>query len=86
MKKKPKIFTSRCKEHKLVKSEALSSSFNDSGSCGLGESQSSNGDLGNIKESNVISHSANNDGNSVSKAIKNIGEMSSRVDWFAYLF
>jgi hypothetical protein len=55
----------------LVKSEALSSSFNDSGSCGLGESQSSDGDLGNIKDSNVISHGANNDGDSISTAIKN---------------
>jgi hypothetical protein len=54
----------------LVKSEALSSSFNDSGSCGLGESQSSDGDLGNIKDSNVISHGANNDGDSISTAIK----------------
>ena len=67
MKKKPKIFTSRCEKHKLVKSEALSSSFNDSGSCGLGESQSSDGDLGNFKESNVISHSANHDGDPVPK-------------------
>lgn len=55
----------------MVKSEALSSSFNDSGSCGLGESQSSDGDLGNIKDSNVISHGANNDGDSISTAIKN---------------
>ena len=54
----------------MVKSEALSSSFNDSGSCGLGESQSSDGDLGNIKDSNVISHGANNDGDSISTAIK----------------
>ena len=54
----------------MVKSEALSSSFNDSGSCGLGESQSSDGHLGNIKDSNVISHGANNDGDSISTTIK----------------
>jgi len=53
----------------LIKSEALSSSFNDSGSCGLGESEGGDSDLGNLKESNVISHSANNDGDSISIAI-----------------
>ncbi len=53
----------------MIKSEALSSSFNDSGSCGLGESESGDGDLGNLKESNVISDSANNDGDSISIAI-----------------
>lgn len=50
----------------MVQSEALSTSFNDSGSCGFGESESSHGELGHFKESNVVSHSANNDGDSVS--------------------
>ena len=58
--------TGRCLEHELVKSEALSSSFNDSGSCGLSEFEGSDGELGDLNESNVISHSANNDGDSVS--------------------
>jgi hypothetical protein len=60
------IFTGGCKEHELVKSEALSSSFNDSGSCSFGESQGSDGELGDLNQSNVISHSANNDGDSIS--------------------
>jgi hypothetical protein len=64
---KKQYITGGCKEHELVKGEALSSSFNDSGSCGLGESQSSDGELGDLNESNVISHSANNDGDSVPK-------------------
>ena len=73
MQKRTEDITSRCEEHKLVKSEALSSSFNDSGSCGLGESKSSDGDLGNLKESDIISHGANDDGNSVSTAIRKVG-------------
>ena len=60
--------TGGCKKYELVKSEALSSSFNDSGSCGFGESQGSDSELGDLNESNVISHSANNDGNSVSRS------------------
>lgn len=54
----------------MVKSEALSSSFNDSGSCGLGESKSSDGDLGNVKESDIVSDGADDDGDSISIAIK----------------
>ena len=65
MKRKKASITSGCLEHELVKSEALSSSFNDSGSCGLGESQGGNSKLGEVNESNVISHSANHDGDSV---------------------
>lgn len=57
--------TSRCEKNELVKSKALSTSFNDSGSCGLGEFESSNGQLGHFKESDVVSHGANNDGDSV---------------------
>jgi hypothetical protein len=63
---KAQDITSGCKEHELIKSETLSTSFNDSGSCGLGESKGGDGNLGDLKESNVISHSANNDGDSVS--------------------
>jgi len=59
----------------LVKSEALSSSFNDSGSCSLGESKSSNGDLGNLKESDIISDSADDDSDSISIAMKRTFEM-----------
>ena len=66
MKWEKAIFTGGCKEHELVKSEALSSSFNDSGSCSFGESQGSDGELGDLNQSNVISHSANNDGDSIS--------------------
>lgn len=53
----------------MVKSEALSSSFNDSGSCGLGESKSSDSDLGNLKESDIISDGADDDSDSISIAI-----------------
>lgn len=49
----------------MVQSEALSTSFNDSGSCGFGESESSDGQLGYFKESNIVGHGANNDGDSV---------------------
>lgn len=68
--KKEEDITGGCEEHELVKSEALSSSFNDSGSCGLGESKSSDSDLGNLKESDIISHGADNDSDSISTAIK----------------
>lgn len=49
----------------MVQGEALSTSFNDSGSCGFGESESSDGELRYFKESNVVSHGTNNDGDSV---------------------
>ena len=53
----------------MVKSEAFSSSFNDSGSCGLGESKSSDGDPGNFKNSDIISDGADDDSDSISIAI-----------------
>jgi hypothetical protein len=59
----------------LVKSEAFSSSFNDSGSCSLGESKSSNGDLGNLKESDIISDGADDDSDSISIAMTRTFEM-----------
>lgn len=76
MKWKKQYITSRCLEHELVKSEALSSSFNDSGSCGLSEFQGGDGKLGNLKDSNVISHSANNDGDSVPKVVRKVNHLS----------
>ena len=60
----------------MVKSEAFSSSFNDSGSCSLGESKSSNGDLGNLKESDIISDGADDDSDSISIAKKNTSEIT----------
>lgn len=60
------ILTSGCEKHELIKSEALSSSFNDSGSCGLRESKGSDGQLGDLEDSSVISDGADNDGDSVS--------------------
>ena len=51
----------------MVQSEAFSTSFNDSRSCGFGESEGCYGDLGNLEESNVVSDGANNNGDSVSK-------------------
>jgi len=51
--------TSGSGEDELVESDALSSSLDDSGSGGLGESKRSNGHLWNIKKSIVISHGAN---------------------------
>ena len=77
MKRKKQYITSGCLEHELVKSEALSSSFNDSGSCGLSESQGGDGQLGDLNESNVISHSANNDGNSVPKVTSKVNTVFS---------
>ena len=59
----------------MVKSEALSSSFNDSGSCGLGESKSSDGDLGNLKNSDIISDGADDDSDSISIAMTRTFEM-----------
>ena len=59
----------------MVKSEAFSSSFNDSGSCGLGESKSSDGDLGNLKNSDIISDGADDDSDSISIAITRTIEM-----------
>jgi len=59
-------FTSGCKEHELIKSEALSTCFNDSGSCGFGESEGSHCHLGDVEESDVVSHGANNHGDSLS--------------------
>ena len=49
----------------MVQSEALSTSFNDSGSCGFGESESGDGQLGTFEESNVVSDGADNDGDAV---------------------
>ena len=79
--------TSGCEEHKLVKSEAFSSSFNDSGSCGFGESKSSDSDLGNIKESDIISDGADDDSDSISIAMKQEGwdDISQKFK-VAYLF
>lgn len=62
----------------MVKSEAFSSSFNDSGSCGLGESKSSDGDLGNLKESDIISDGADDDSDSISIAMTRTFEMTIR--------
>jgi hypothetical protein len=53
--------TSRCEENKLVQSEALSTCLDNSGSCGFGESESGDGDLGNVEESNIVSDGADND-------------------------
>lgn len=53
-------------EHELVQSEALATGLNDSGSSGLGEAESSDGNLGNFKESYVIGHCANHNSDSVS--------------------
>jgi len=66
LKWKKRVPTGRCKEHELVQSEAFSTSFNDSRSCGFGESEGSYGNLRNLEESNVVSDGANNNGDSVS--------------------
>ena len=63
---KKDILTSGCEKHELIKGEALSSSFNDSGSCGLSESKSSDDQFGDLKDSSVISDGADNDGDPVS--------------------
>lgn len=57
--------TSGSEENELVESEAFATSLDDSSSCGFGESESSDGQLGNFKESNVVSDGADNDGDSV---------------------
>ncbi|TNV85937.1 hypothetical protein FGO68_gene6832 [Halteria grandinella] len=56
---------SRCEEHELVQSEALSTSLDDSCSCGFGESESGDGQLGHFEESNVVSDGADNDGDAL---------------------
>lgn len=66
MKAREIFLTSRSDQDELVQSEALSTSFNDSRSCGFGESESSDGELGDIKNSDIVSHGTNNDGDSVS--------------------
>lgn len=69
--------TGRCEEHELVQSEALATSFNDSGSCGLGESESGNGELGDLEESDVVSDGADDDGNAIlllTKVLNKAGE------------
>ena len=57
--------TSRSEENELVQSEALSTSFNDSGSCGFSESEGGDGQLRHLKESSVIGHCSNNNSDSV---------------------
>lgn len=67
--KKLRILTSWCGHDQLIESEAFSTCFDDSCSSGLSESESSNCHLWYIKKSIVISDSANNDGDFVSKRL-----------------
>jgi hypothetical protein len=53
----------------LIESEAFSSGFNDSSSSGLSESKSGNCHLWYLKKSIVISDSANNNGDFLSKQL-----------------
>ena len=57
--------TSRGLEDELVKSEAFATCFEDSGSGGLSESESGNGDLGEVQKSDIISDCAYDDNGSL---------------------
>jgi len=65
--------------HELVKSQALAASLHDSGAGSLGEAEGSNGDLLALLETFIISHSSNDNGNSVgllagSKELVDLGQ------------
>lgn len=66
-KKKLLVLTSWSGHNELIEGEAFSTGFDDSCSGGLGESESGNGHLWYIKKSIVISDSANNNGDFISK-------------------
>lgn len=51
--------TSRGLEDKLVEGEDFATSFQDSGSGSLSNSEGSDGKLGHVQESHIISHSTN---------------------------
>ena len=55
--------------HKLVKSQAFSSGLDDSSSGGFGESEGGNGQLRAVKNSLVIGHGSNDDGDSLPRLI-----------------
>lgn len=57
--------TSGGKEDELVESEALSTCFHDSGSSGLSESESGDGQLGHFQDTDIISHCADDNSDSV---------------------
>ena len=59
------ILTSGGEENELIKSEAFSTCFNDSGSCGLSEFKSGNCQLRNFKKSSVVGHGSNHNSDSV---------------------
>lgn len=58
--------TSGCLKDELVEGEDFATSFKDSGSCGLSDSQGSNGELGEVQKSDIVSHSSDNDNSSLS--------------------
>jgi hypothetical protein len=58
--------TGRSLHNELVKSEALATSFGDSGAGSLGEAECSNGELGALKNSQIISDGADDNGDSFS--------------------
>lgn len=60
------VLTSGSLEDKLVKGEDFASGLQDSGSSSLSHSEGSNGELGDIQKSNIISHSSNNHNSSLS--------------------
>ena len=62
---KDSVSSSGATESQLVESQALTAAGNNASTSSLGESQSSNMELGDIKESLVVGHSSNKDGNLV---------------------
>ncbi len=60
------LLTGGSLEDELVEGEDFASSFQDSGSCGLGDSQGSNGELGDVQKSHIISDSSYDDDSSLS--------------------
>lgn len=62
---KDSVSSSGATEGQLVESQALTTAGNNASTSSLGESQGSHMELGNIKESLVVGHSSNKDGNLV---------------------
>ena len=71
------VLTSWRLHNELVEGHALATSLGDSGSSGLSESESSNGELGNLEHSLIIGNGGNDDDSSVlvlSKVLHKLGE------------
>lgn len=68
----------------LVKSEALAAGLGDSGASSLSEAERGNSELGDFKNSLIISDSANDNGDSVStdRRVKNVANLLLGAEMF----